>query len=131
MPGTRPPYRLVTRIPTNAGRSVHIAETASGQRVVVKQAATGEWAADLASQARHFHVMGALLGPASPYPPVVDAAPGRLVLPFYEHGSLDDLTASASPGKIRALLASAMSQWMKASKARPHRASPPPPGACR
>jgi hypothetical protein len=131
MPRTQPPYRLLTPIPTNAGRTVHIAETASGQRVLVKQAATAEWAADLAGQARHFQVMGALLGPGSPYPPVLDAAPGRLVLPFYEHGSLDDLTATASPGEIRALLASAMSQWMKASQTRPYGASPPPPDACR
>jgi hypothetical protein len=131
MPRTQPPYRLVSRIPTNAGRSVHVAETASGQRVLVKQAATAEWAADLASQARHFQVMGALLGLGSPYPPVLDAAPGRLVLPFYSRGSLDDLTATASPGEIRALLASAMSQWMKVSQTRPHGARPPPPAACR
>lgn len=131
MPRTQPPYLLVTQIPTNAGRSVHIAETTSGQRVVVKQAATAEHAADLADQARHFQVMGALLGPASPYPPVLDAAPGRLVLPFYSRGSLDDLTATASPGEIRALLASAMSQWMRVSQARPRGASPPPPAVCR
>jgi hypothetical protein len=130
MSRTQPQYRLVTQIPTNTGRTVHIAETASGRRVLVKQAATAEWAADLAGQARHFQVMGALLGPGSPYPPVLDAAPGRLVLPFYEHGSLDDMTARASPGEIRALLATAMSQWMKASETPPHGASPPPPDVC-
>jgi hypothetical protein len=131
MPRTQPPYRLLTRIPTNAGRTVHIAETASGQRVLVKQAATAEWAADLAGQARHFQVMAALLGPGSPYPPVLDAAPGRLVLPFYEHGSLDDLTAQASSATVRALLARALSHWMKASGIRPHGVNPPPPDDCR
>lgn len=131
MPVTRPRYRLLSRISTNAGRTVHVAETDSGQRVLVKQADTAEWAADLAAQARHFRVMGALLGPDSPYPPVLDDPPGQLVLPFYEHGSLDDLTAQANPGTARAALAAAMSRWMKASRARAHRTGPPSPEACR
>lgn len=124
-------YRLVTRIPTNTGRSVHIAESSSAQRVLVKQAATAECAADLADQARHLRAMAALLGPDSVYPPVLDAAPGRLVLPFYEHGSLDDLTAHASSGTVRALLAAALSHWMRASEIRPRGVDPPPPDTCR
>jgi hypothetical protein len=99
--------------------------------VVVKQAETAEWAAGLASQARHFQVMAGLLGPDSPYPPVLDAAPGRLVLPFYEHGSLDDLAARASPATVAGLLAGALAHLMKASEARPRRVGPPSPDASR
>src|SRR5260370_2792443 len=108
MTSTRSQYRLISRIPTNTGRTVHLAESAAGRRVLVKQAETAEWAADLASQARHLRVMAGLLGPDSPYPPVLHAAPGRLVLPFYEHGSLDDLTAHAGPSTVQALLAGAL-----------------------
>jgi hypothetical protein len=131
MARTRSQYRLISQIPTNAGRTVHLAESAAGKCVLVKQAETAEWAADLARQARHFQVMAGLLGPDSPYPPVLDAAPGRLVLPFYEHGSLDDLTAHADPAAIRALLANGLSHLMKASEARPRGASPPPPDVSR
>jgi hypothetical protein len=131
MARTRSQYRLISQIPTNAGRTVHLAESAAGQRVLVKQAESAEWAADLARQARHFQVMAGLLGPDSPYPPVLDVAPGRLVLPFYEHGSLDDLTSRADPAAVQALLADALSHLMKASVVRPRGASPPPPDASR
>lgn len=131
MARTRSQYRLISQIPTNAGRTVHLAESATGQRVLVKQAQTAAWAADLARQARHFQVMAGLLGPDSPYPPVLDAAPGRLVLPFYEHGSLDDLTAHAEPAAVQALLADALSRLMNASDAPPSRASPPSPDVSR
>ena len=127
----QPRYSAVARIPTNAGRAVWIAETASGERVVVKQAETAEWVTDIAEQARHFRVMSALLGPDSPYPPVLDAAPGMLVLPYYEHGSLDDITVNASPAATRVLINDALSMLLRIGEVRPAGHQPPPPQATR
>jgi hypothetical protein len=127
----QPRYRTVAQIPTNAGRTVRIAQTASGERVVVKRAQTAEWAADLAGQARHFRVMSALLGPDSPYPPVLETAPGRLVLPFYEHGSLDDVTVYASREATRVLISDALSLLLRIGEIRPVGHRPPPPRAAR
>jgi Phosphotransferase enzyme family len=131
MTGRQPRYRAIAWIPTNAGRSVCIAETASGGRVVVKRAQTAVWAADLAEQARHFRVMSALLGADSPYPPVLEAAPGRLVLPYYEHGSLDDITAHASQAHTRILLNDALSLLLRIGEVRPPGHQPPPPQVAR
>jgi hypothetical protein len=125
----QPQYRTVARIPTNAGRTVCVAQTASGERVVIKKAETAEWAADLAGQARHFRVMSALLGPDNPYPPVLEAAPGRLVLPYYEHGSLDDITIHASQEATRALISDALSLLLRIGEIRPTGQPPPPQAA--
>jgi hypothetical protein len=124
-------YRTLAQIPTNAGRTVCIAETAHGERVVIKQAQTAEWATDVAGQAQHFRVMSALLGPGSPYPPVLEAAPGRLVLPFYEHGSLDDVATHASPAVARMLISDALSLLFRIGETGSIGHQPPPPRSAR
>lgn len=126
-----PQYSTVAQITTNVGRTVCITQTASGERVVVKRAQTAEWAADLARQARHFRAVSALLGAGNPYPPVLEAAPGRLVLPYYEHGSLDDMTVHSSQETTRALISDALSLLLRIGEVCPAGHQPPPPQMAR
>lgn len=119
-------YRLLRQIPTNRGRSVYLAETPSGDRVLVKRAHTEAWAADLRDQARHFMVMGELLGERSIYPAVLEHSDDSLVLPFYEHGSLDELSRGPSRCIVRVLTRDALSHVFMIAGFRPPADSPLP-----
>jgi hypothetical protein len=86
-----PPYRIEQTIPTNQGRSVHVAVLEDGRRVFVKRAHTPEWADDLERQARHYLVMAEVLGPRSVYPEVLGLSDTELIIPLYEHGAVEQL----------------------------------------
>jgi hypothetical protein len=101
-------YRLIRQIPTNRGRSVFVGEAESGRRVLVKQAHTAEWATDLRAQTRHFLVMNELLGGGTVYPAVLQHDDRMLVLPYYEHGSLDELSFGDQAELVRRLTAAAV-----------------------
>lgn len=113
------PYELLETIPTNTGRRVHIARTPTGERVLVKRAYTDEWARDLQEQARHFRTLAALLGTNSVYPEVVEHADRLLVLRFYEHGSLDDLSLTGDPAATRALTRTALHALFRVAASTP------------
>jgi hypothetical protein len=91
-PGLPSGYESLRVIPTNQGRTVHVARTRGGDQVLAKVAHTDEWALDIAEQVRHFSRMGRLLGADSVYPEVLESRERLLIMPFYSHGSLDDLS---------------------------------------
>src|ERR1700728_1376997 len=102
-------YRLIEQIQTNRGRSVCVAQTPAGDLIVVKRAHTAAWAADLRDQAHHFLVMGELLGESSVYPAVLEYSVDCLIMPFYEQGSLDELSRGPDRGTVLALTKDALS----------------------
>jgi hypothetical protein len=95
---TFPRYTVEQTIPTNQGRSVHVAVLEDGRRVFVKRAHTPEWADDLQRQARHYLVMAEVLGPRSMYPEVLGLTGTELVIPLYEHGTVEELALGPDVG---------------------------------
>ncbi len=90
-PGVPEEYEVTGTIPTNTGRSVHVARTRTGADVLVKVTHTDEWTADLRRQTEHYQVLSALAG-ARAYPEIIVSRDNLMVMPFYQYGSLDDLS---------------------------------------
>jgi hypothetical protein len=114
-PGAAGParYEFLEELPTDQGRSVHIARTDDGERVLIKQAYDDAWAADLREQARHFQVMRGLLGAGAPYPEVLRHGERLLVLPYYPYGSLDDLSLGDDKALVTELTGSAIGELFR------------------
>lgn len=87
-------YRILRQIPTDRGRTVHVAET-DDRLVVVKTATNRDQAAELRAQGQHLRVMRGLLDDDALYPPVLWQDTHRLVLPYIPGGALTD---AATPG---------------------------------
>lgn len=85
-------YKIIQTIPTNLGRSVHVARDEQGTLVLIKCAHTPEWIDDLHRQSRHYLTMSRLLAEQSIYPEVLQIKEDELIIPYYEYGTIDDLT---------------------------------------
>jgi hypothetical protein len=109
-------YRLIRRIPTMLGATVHVAELPSGEQVLVKQAETEAEALKLQEYARHLRVMSELAGGPSIYPPVLDHGDRRLVLPYFPHGTVDRVCDAAT---LRALTARALEELFRIAALEP------------
>jgi hypothetical protein len=123
MTATGPPplalssYELIEELPTDQGRSVHVARAPTGERVLVKQAYDENWARDLREQTSHFLTLRELLGDRAPYPDVVLHGERLLVMRFYPYGSLDDLSHGQDRKVVADLTAAAVHQLFEISAA--------------
>lgn len=114
-------YQLIEQFPTDQGRSVHVAETQARERVLIKRAYDQNWIRDLTEQTRHFLTMHRLLGDQAPYPEVIEYDDGLLIMPFYPHGSLDDLSLGEDNPLVASLTASAIGKLFQISALNPAR----------
>ncbi|HEX6521159.1 MAG TPA: hypothetical protein VF070_14305 [Streptosporangiaceae bacterium] len=114
-----PGYRLIEQFPTDQGRGVYVAETAQGQRVLIKRAYDKNWVQDLTDQTRHFLVLSRMLGANAPYPEVIQYDEGLLVMRFYPHGSMDDLSLGDDKPLVASLTASAIGKLFEIAALRP------------
>jgi hypothetical protein len=112
-------YRLIEQFPTDQGRSVYVAETADGERVLIKRAYDKTWAQDLADQTHHFLALSRVLGQHGPYPKVIKHGAGLLVMSFYPHGSLDDLSLGNDKPLVASLTAAAIGKLFEIAALRP------------
>jgi hypothetical protein len=113
------PYTLVEELPTDQGRSVHVARTGDGERVLIKQAYDEVWAADLQDQVRHVSAMHELLGEGAPYPKIIRSGDRLLVLPFYPYGSLDDLSLTDDKALVAQLTRASIGELFRVSMVAP------------
>jgi hypothetical protein len=116
-------YRLIDRFPTDQGRSVQVAETADGERVLIKRAFDRTWVQDLTDQTRHFLTMHRVLGEHGPYPTVIKHGAGLLVMSFYPYGSLDDLSLRDDKPVVASLTAAAIGKLFEIAILRPTEAA--------
>jgi hypothetical protein len=116
-------YRLIDRFSTDQGRSVHVAETADGERVLIKRAYDKTWIEDLADQTRHFLTMHRVLGQHGPYPKVIKHGEGLLVMSFYPYGSLDDLSLRDDKPLVASLTAAAIGKLFEIATLWPTKAA--------
>lgn len=119
-------YRLIERFPTDQGRSVDVAETAQGERVLIKRAHDKSAVQELADQTRHFLAMHRLLGEHAPYPEVIQHGEGLLIMRFYPHGSLDDLSLGDDKPLVASLTASAIGKLFQIAALRADEAATSP-----
>ncbi|HET7013251.1 MAG TPA: phosphotransferase [Streptosporangiaceae bacterium] len=116
-------YRLIEQFPTDQGRSVHVAETADGERVLIKRAYDKTWVQDLTDQTQHFLALHRVLGQHGPYPKVIKHGAGLLVMSFYPYGSLDDLSLGDDKPLVASLTAAAIGKLFEIAALRPAEAT--------
>src|ERR1700761_4745399 len=116
-------YRLIDQFPTDQGRGVYVAETADGERVLIKRAYDRAWVQDLTDQTRHFLALHRLLGQGGPYPRIVKYGEGLLVMSFYPYGSLDDLSLRDDKALVASLTGAAIGKLFEIAALRPAEAT--------
>jgi hypothetical protein len=117
-------YRVLQTFPTNTGRGVHHAVSTDGEDVLLKVAHTKEWAVELQEQARHLDLLADTAAGAGAYPEILGRSARHLVMRYYPHGSLDELSLGDDPGLVHELTRSALATLFRIAAVDPPGISP-------
>lgn len=88
-------YKIIRSFPTYIGFTVDVAETLTGEQVVIKQSQTEVDKRVMQDYIRHVLKMQELLGEASVYPTLLSFNEDILVMPFYRFGRIDEVEDNA------------------------------------
>ncbi len=84
-------YQIIKQIPTYIGFAVYVAETPSGEQVVIKRAETELDKQKLQKYVQHVQEMQELVNEKLVYPTLLHYDGYELIMPFYRWGRIDEV----------------------------------------